>query len=330
MVKISIIIPVYNSEKTLEKCLKSILCNNSKLFELILINDGSMDNSEEVCLKFKKNDARIKYVYQENNGVSAARNRGIEEAIGQYIMFVDADDMLDEKCIDVFLEKIDNNDFLCAGYKTFMGDNQIINTYESYFFRGGINEFAEKIEQWISIPYLLSPWSKLFKNDIIKSNNIRFLDGLSYGEDVIFVFEYLRYAKEIISIPNPLYLYRISNKSLSADSSFKIEMFEWDMLGIKCMEKFLYEENSNNISAILEQRFLDVSIRYFKKLIKSKYKYKEKKKIFFKIKNEYNENNKYNILKIYKENKKRSNSAKIVYFVLKYPKLFIILYLLKK
>ena len=108
-VKISVIVPIYNVEKWLSKCINSILAQNFKDFELILINDGSTDNSEKICYKFLDHDNRVKYFYKKNGGLSSARNLGIKKATGKYIVFIDSDDYVDKNYLQYLYESVSKN-----------------------------------------------------------------------------------------------------------------------------------------------------------------------------------------------------------------------------
>ena len=113
---ITIIVPIYNASMYLRKCLESLYHQSYKKMEILLINDGSTDNSEKICKEFVKKDSRFKYMYKKNGGVSSARNVGIEQAKGDYIIFVDSDDFCTNDMIDNILPKLTKNKLLCFGY----------------------------------------------------------------------------------------------------------------------------------------------------------------------------------------------------------------------
>ena len=117
--KVSLIVPVYNNEKYIGKCIGSILNQTYKNIELIIINDGSKDNSDNIITNFQKTDERIKYIKQENSGPSQARNIGINIATGKYLMFIDSDDTVDKYYVEYMLKEIESNDYdiVCCGYK---------------------------------------------------------------------------------------------------------------------------------------------------------------------------------------------------------------------
>lgn len=185
---VSIVVPIYNKEKYLKKCIDSLLNQSYKNIEIILVNDGSTDRCEELCKSYL--DKKIKYYYKENGGVSSARNYGIKKAAGEYLLFVDADDYVSYD----YVEKLYNNrfDFVMCSFKTQVGE-KIYNEYSLDKEVNNINDlnnllFSNEFKRLLPIPYL-----KLFKKNIIDNNNILFDEGLSYGEDTCFVVEYLMY-----------------------------------------------------------------------------------------------------------------------------------------
>ena len=209
---ISIIVPVYNTEKYLPACLDSIVNQSFNDFELILVNDGSTDNSKKICDEYAKTDRRIKVVNTENQGVSAARNTGIICSSGEYICFVDSDDTLDKDYLSILLGHIiQSYDLVLCGYyveKDSIVENKIIFSSNKYDVvdRNQIFFIVEK--------FLFSaPWCKIFKSSIIKGNNIKFNEDMSLGEDLVFNFDYLNHVKHIFIINKCLYHYSTDNAS---------------------------------------------------------------------------------------------------------------------
>lgn len=208
---ISVIVPIYNAELYLEQCLESIKNQTYKNFEVIMIDDGSTDKSQEICKKFSNSDKRFKLICQKNSGVSAARNKGISEATGKYIYFCDSDDFCNIDIFETIMNKIGDNELVCFGYtkiyknmqKNFILDNAISDfkviknlVFESDYVRG----------------YL---WNKFFNLKIIKDNNIRFNENIHFCEDMIFVSNFLNYTKKIIYINKIGYNYRMRKNSVT-------------------------------------------------------------------------------------------------------------------
>lgn len=193
---VSIIIPVYNGEKTIERCLLSIMNQSSKLIEeIIVVDDGSIDRTSEIINTIVKQDTRIHYIRQKNSGVSSARNIGMRHAHGEYIMFVDGDDEIKKDLVDNLIKSIDINDMAIAGIELHQ-DSQIshigINAILS------INSVMEKYGEELPGLLINGPCSKLYRRSIIEKNGLLFDETLSLGEDTVFVFQYLNYCTKVV------------------------------------------------------------------------------------------------------------------------------------
>lgn len=206
-IDISIIVPIYNAEEYLKRCIDSLVNQTKKEIEIVLINDGSTDNSEKIIKSYK--DDRIKYFKNKNQGIGKTRNFGIEKACGKYILFVDSDDYIDKKTCELLFEKAekDSLDLLVYDFYREFDNNELKEEK--------INEF--KISSLKENPKLLldinlSPWNKLYKSEIIKKNNIKFIENLKY-EDAPFVVEMIKKSKRIGKLNKALYYYVIHNNS---------------------------------------------------------------------------------------------------------------------
>ena len=203
MKKISIIIPVYNVEKYLERCLDSVLNQSYKNLEIILINDGSTDNSLDICLKYAKKDNRIKLINQNNSGISEVRNKGLEAAKGEYIAFVDSDDVIDK---DMFKTLYNNllkydSDISSCNYKIF--HNKINFDKEEYYNKIFTKE--ESLKDIISNGVLTNfLWNKLFKKELF--NNIKFPKNMIY-EDMYVMPKIIEKTTKIVYTNQILYGY---------------------------------------------------------------------------------------------------------------------------
>lgn len=211
MPKISIIVPIYKAENFLHKCLDSILSQSFEDYELILINDGSPDNSGIICDKYAAGDNRIRVVHQQNKGVSAARNAGIRIAQGEWLCFIDSDDFISRTYLEDFM-KLHSADLLLQGYVT-ENENVVIAEHSlNKVYQGLEDAILEAEKQQI----LNSPCFKLFKRCIVTENNLLFDCNTSYGEDHLFTLSYLRFVKTISTSPEKGYHQVIySNESLS-------------------------------------------------------------------------------------------------------------------
>lgn len=195
---VSIVVPVYKSEKTLERCVKS-LCNQSYTdIEVILVVDGPPDDSYRLAVKLSEEFAPVKVILQENQGVSAARNRGIKEARGQYIRFLDSDDYVKGNAIECMVRAMEENDtdFVIAGYHhLYFGRvvpkvSSVNGTYET-------QKAMDEVLELYKTGYLNMPWNKLYKREFIKDG---FPTDLNLGEDLCFNLEYLKNTKNFTVI----------------------------------------------------------------------------------------------------------------------------------
>lgn len=249
--KISVIVPVYNAEKWLRRCVGSILAQTYTDFELLLINDGSTDDSGVICDEYAGKNSRIRVFHKPNGGVSSARNLGLDNARGEWITFVDSDDWVELEYLECLLSNV-------GGAELSICD---------FVIRGSDEVWPDKIETGLiskdklaafyteTYPYchLTAPWIKLYKKSIIEENNIRFKEDISTLEDTIFVLEYLRWVENITCSNRKLYNYWRGTVGLSQDD----ELFNRQMSQI-----------SANIYASLcrlaEVQKIDVSSLYLK------------------------------------------------------------------
>jgi len=212
--KTSIIIPVYNAERFIAQCINSILSLNDQDWELILIDDGSTDRSAEICRGFAARDARIKSYSQRNAGASAARNAGLGRASGEWISFVDADDILDADFLDCQAEA-PGYDMIYFGYKVLKRGQTADRAICSRSYSA-----TEKIDDTL-VDLFLSKYfygytvNKFYRRDIIERHGLRFDGGLTIQEDEEFIVRYCRYIKSLYISNSTAYIYRIRNDSVS-------------------------------------------------------------------------------------------------------------------
>ena len=212
---ISIIVPVYNAEKHLDKCINSILNQTFRDFELILVNDGSTDNSKVICENYSRKDKRVKVISKKNEGVSIARNKGIDVARGKYIMFADSDDWINRDMMENMFKGIQSVDLVVCG--TNIISNEKVETSNL------VNKLAlDKKSTGQCIKYIIDEvqhrcvWNKIYKTQIIKDNNLKFFDDVKCGEDSIFNFMYFEKINSIKVISEAYYNYnRIVEDSIN-------------------------------------------------------------------------------------------------------------------
>ncbi|MBQ4572486.1 MAG: glycosyltransferase [Clostridia bacterium] len=211
--KYSVIIPVYNSEKTIKRCIDSIASQERTDVEIIVINDGSTDMTESICNKMQNKYSNIVYIYKENGGVSSARNLGLSAAKGKYVMFIDSDDYVDGKCFEIF-DSYTQSD---ADYYQFVFSieangtvKKVISWPERY-----VNTESEReafIVESVVTRSINSCWAKLYRREIIEKTGLRFYEELSMGEDLTFVFTFLLSADKIERIDSRIYFADVTNK----------------------------------------------------------------------------------------------------------------------
>ena len=244
---ISIIIPVYNVEKHIEQCLNSIKKQSYQNFEVIIVNDGSLDNTESICKRITQSDVRFRYFSKENGGVSSARNFGLDNANGHYITFIDGDDWVEENHLELLINSLieNNSDVAISSYKQF--NNIDIFFYRAYTkqerFLLNFNKM-HKNEFLLDFPKLLSTnvcfnnaVSKLFKRNLVK--DIRFDDKLKYAEDLDFYFRLYLNTESISFVNEATYVYRLHEDSTT--SGFTQEYAEQELSIFKKMYEKIYE-----------------------------------------------------------------------------------------
>ena len=250
MPKISVIIPVYNVEKYLRECLTSVVNQTFKDIEIICINDGSTDSSPAILEEFAQKDIRIKIINQENQGMSCARNAGLEIATGEYISFVDSDDYISTE-LYADMQKHLPIELICFNAKVFpmSAKFESLQEYINCKFEGE-QPITEKLIPKVNVHL----WNKLFKTSIIKENNIKFPEGL-YFEDFPFVVEYLLSINKAEFITNKAYyFYRQQQSSIMKNCSHKSihHLYAWHYLYDRLKEKGILKRNQKLISKIFK------------------------------------------------------------------------------
>ena len=215
---VSILVPIYNSEQFLPFCIESLLSQTYENIEIILVNDGSKDGSENLCKAYLARDKRIKYFKKENGGVSSARNWGLRQAKGEWCIFVDSDDMLPVDAVSSLVELVsqDDVDFGIAGYDCCNGDGSLENSTAK--FKGC--EYVLSKDDGIKHLYRHVFWqwficSKIFKIEILKRHNIEFNERIFFGEDRLFIMQYVCAIQANMNFTSkPTYIYRIHDNSV--------------------------------------------------------------------------------------------------------------------
>ena len=230
-VKISVVLPVYNVANYLRKCLDSLVNQTFKDFEVICVNDGSTDLSLSILEGYALTDSRFKIISQENQGLSGARNTGMEHVLGEYVLFVDSDDWLEENALELLYNHVCgfDSEITMFKFKFFNDDTSEISDepysnlemIDSSLYTGNFS-YKDVLNVLFKISH--SPFNKLYKTSFLKSLNAKFLYG-SYYEDVEFYYKVLFKAKKVSVLPEYLYFYRIRDNSISTsgdEGSFDI------------------------------------------------------------------------------------------------------------
>lgn len=216
-VAISVIIPVYKSEKYLPKCIESVLQQSFADFELILVDDGSPDTCPKICDEYAEKDSRIKVIHKENGGVSSARNVGLEIAKGEYITFIDSDDYVDENFFEQAYIQTNNKDIQLFVSGLVMeqwknGAKTQMNCFSpKNDFTYGSKQLLEAWGTDIPLICLCGPCCKLYKACIIREYNIKFNRSMDLGEDTWFNLDYIKHVEKTYVIQKCFYHYRREN-----------------------------------------------------------------------------------------------------------------------
>lgn len=201
MPKLSIIVPVYKAEKYLRQCIDSILAQTFIDWECVLVDDGSPDKSGEICDDYSQVDARINVLHKANGGVSSARNAGLDSVKGDWLTFVDADDCLYTKALEILVGQVERNNL-----------DLIQCCFNREYLEGQVNPISTDVlsaEQYAdSVQYLTCVWGTLFRRTIIENNSLHFDEAIKLGEDQIFLLNYMQYCSKTQRIGDVLYFYR--------------------------------------------------------------------------------------------------------------------------
>lgn len=250
--KVSVIVPIYNAEKTLERILNSLMSQTLKDFEVLMINDGSNDSSGIICESYAKKDSRFKAIHKVNGGVSSARQIGIERATGEYIIHADSDDWVEQTMLEELYNEAINKKadiVICDYFVNYKNGQHYINQKPENLNRQNIqNELFGKLHG--------SCCNKLVKRKCIVDYNIKFTQGINYCEDLLFWLEILNYPLEISYLNKAFYhyYYDIDNKSIMGN-------YNMSFFNTSCKVVEL-------INNILPKEIRDINVRKFKISIK--------------------------------------------------------------
>lgn len=243
MPSVSIIVPVHNAEKTIGRCINSILSQSYKDFELLLLDDGSEDGSGQICDDFAGRDARIRVVHKENTGVSDTRNRGIALADGEYLQFVDSDDWITPDATDFFMRTMTDHgcDMVIADFYRVIGERV---AQKGDIEKDGIMDVASYAASMMQRPanfYYGVLWNKFYKKTVIDEYNIRMDTAVSWCEDFMFNMEYARHISTVYALKLPLYYYVKTKDSLVSQGLSMKKTIQMKRTVFACYNRFYRE-----------------------------------------------------------------------------------------
>ena len=259
MKKISVIVPVYNVEQFLRECIESIRNQTYKNIEIILVDDGSTDNSGKICDEYISKDSRIKVIHKENGGLSSARNTGLDNATGDYVMFSDSDDLFLPDSCQVMIDEMErtNSDYVVGNYQNCnedgtLWDNPVFDQTKYVNFRLSIKDYKHSFFTMNS-----SVCNKIFRMSFLNKINIRFIEGVP-AEDAIFSTYCFIKSKKVYYIPDVMYLYRQRSADSSISMSCSLNYFK----GISKAYKIIYDNFKENNEIGFYRYFYAKSLTY--------------------------------------------------------------------
>ncbi len=251
METVSIVVPAYNCEKVLKKSIQSLLNQSYEEIEIIIINDGSKDNTEAVCKELSESDSRVKTATIENLGVSNARNTALKMATGEYIAFMDSDDNVNIDFIKNMVSALsDDVDLVCGGYNVISSEGKVSFSRFPERLKKDKAHYNEAIEMLQNYACFNTLWNKLFRKSIIQENNIQMDINISMGEDLLFVIDYLSHCEnDFVTLNTADYNYYLSSTGLQANFKDGLEL---RLSQAAYLEKLYNQNNYNKNGLYLE------------------------------------------------------------------------------
>ena len=260
---ISVIVPIYNVENYLERCLQSILSQTYRNLEIILVDDGSKDSCGEICDNFQKKDKRIKVIHKENGGLSDARNKGLDIATGEYISFIDSDDWIDLKTYEISIRKMQECNAQIVAFN-------VLWVYDGKEFTPDLSAEYEIMDSEQAILTTVgntkvrtTAWNKLYKADLI--GDFRFIKG-KLNEDEFFTFKILDRAEKIVYLHRECYYYFQRSNSIMG----KYTLQRLDMVDGVRERMLLAERKYPNIYKETKLSFCEVCLYHYQMILKNK------------------------------------------------------------
>ena len=249
---VSIIVPVYNVEKYIDKCVRSLLKQDYGNIEVILVDDGSPDKSGYIIDRLKEEDNRIVVIHQENHGVSSARNAGMAVASGEYITFVDGDDWVDANYVTYFVDLLEKSSCdVVMNKNNYSGCNDISKNNFSVIS-------AEKAIEWIYLGDLfVAVWNKMYRRSVLEENYIKFNEKIWYGEGMLFNVEFLQHVNSVAVGESAVY-----HQTFNPDSAMRKFNLKSNLCGIKSLELQKEAWIKKNIDIVRSNMILEYKETY--------------------------------------------------------------------
>ncbi len=262
MTMVSVIIPIYNVQDYLAECLESILSQTYVNFEILCINDCSTDDSLAVLRKYAKKDIRIKiWNNDRNRGQAYSRNVGLSNAVGDFILFVDADDFICPDLLQKCMEIVGDSDMVCFDYKQVMGSETDVKQ-DRYQVEDGMYDGRDFLAEAVGREsIIIAPWSKLYRRRFLLDNQITFYNGIIY-EDILFSFQCYVKARRIYSLKQKLYTYRVREQSTMRTGITEKSIGSYIICICELMKWYLREDFDQKTSESIEEYIRKVSREY--------------------------------------------------------------------
>lgn len=313
---VSIVVPIYNVEKYLDKCVCSIINQTYKNLEIILVNDGSPDNCKAIIENYKTTDSRIKVINKSNGGLSDARNVGLDLATGDYICFIDSDDYVELDMVEIVIDKLKKSN---ADVLIFSSYNEIVDLNENIIEKNIVELNQNDPNSMLSI--VGYAWNKMYKTSYIKSNNFLFEKGLSLVEDVVFNEKIINNTKKIDYINKPLYHY-INRMRTTLVKQYHEDSYNLIKKGFNSRKKIIFNLfgiNKKSKEIIAESyingiRYCCSNMFFYKNNLSFKSKYNNLKKMI-------NDNETIYQIKIYRD---KTLFDKLIKISVKYRQVFLL------
>lgn len=261
MVKLSVIVPVYNVEKHLKRCIDSIIKQTYKDFELILVDDGSTDNSPKICDEFCKQDKRIKVIHKENGGVSSARNAGLDIAEGDYISFIDSDDYIEVDMFKKLIQRIIENsaDIAQCNFKVVCENEKGLKN--KVYKEVKVADRYSALNESVDVPFSNVVWNKIYKKEIL--SGIKFNENIKRFEDVDFTYRVLLNCSRYVKDKSQLYNYFQRQGSLCRANKYSLELLEAIYTQNERINMFEEKEVPKYILKKAYERYFNDIIRHY-------------------------------------------------------------------